>query len=229
MWIILVWIISTLCYLPMYFDGVGYIVPNTLIQMKYLFVIIPIFLSLIYVKKKISIKKWLYNIFAQKIEFEAFTLCSVIALCGIVCTCILSREVWNKGALLFNAFYLFLMATLEEIAWRGFRIESLLKKTKKFAILIVSLEWAIWHIPMWIIRNSLGLIEIPLWLVYTVFVGVILGKCMTWYKNILVPILLHTIFNLCFLMPIQINVIVVACVWLGVLIYKKVKGTPSRL
>lgn len=56
MWIILVWIISTLCYMPLYFDKLGYEVPNTLIQMKYLFVVVPAIFSLICVKRKTSIK-----------------------------------------------------------------------------------------------------------------------------------------------------------------------------
>lgn len=228
MWIILVWVISTLCYLPMYFAGVGYIVPNTLIQMKYLFVVIPLFISLVCVKKEgRHIKKWFCNMLMQKAEIEAFALCSVIALCGISCTRILGKEAWNLETILFNTLYLFLMATLEEIAWRGYRLDSLLKKTSKLAILVVSFEWAIWHIPMWMIRNSLRGNEIPFWLVYTLCVGVILGKCMTWYKNILVPIILHTIFNICFLIPIEKNVIIVACVLLGMLVYNKLKRIRS--
>ena len=230
MWIIFVWIVSTFCYLPLHFERLGYVVPNTLIQMKYLFVIVPIIFGLICVRRRTSIKKWLGNLFASKIEFEAMGVCGVIALCGILCTSILNREAWNGVSLLFSTLYLFLMATLEEIAWRGFRLESMLRKTEKCAILVISLEWAIWHIPMWMVRNSLGLNEILFWLVYTVFVGNILGRFMIWYKNILVPIVLHIIFNLCFLMPIKINVMVVFCVLVGVLILGRIKGkrnTPS--
>lgn len=229
MWIILVWVVSTCCYLPLYFEKLGYTVPNVLIQMKYLFVIVPLIFSLVCVKRRTSIKKWLGNLFVKKIEFEAWAVCGVIALCGILCTSILNRAAWNGVSLLFSAFYLFLMATLEEIAWRGFRLESMLKKTEKGAILVVSLEWAIWHIPMWMIRNSLGLNEIPFWLVYTVFIGNILGRCMIWYKNILVPIVLHTIFNLCFLMPIKINVWIVFGVLAGVLILGRIKEKKTNM
>lgn len=59
---------------------------------------------------------------------------------------------------------------------------------------------------------------------YTVLVGNILGKCMTRYKNILIPIILHTIFNVCFLMQIKIGVIVVLFLWVTVLIFEKIKG-----
>lgn len=48
---------------------------------------------MVYVKnKKIEIKKWPCNMFEQKVEFESFGLCSVIAFCGIVCTYILSSH-----------------------------------------------------------------------------------------------------------------------------------------
>ncbi len=36
--IILAWGISTLCYLPLYLDGLGYIVSNALLQTKYLLI-----------------------------------------------------------------------------------------------------------------------------------------------------------------------------------------------
>lgn len=51
---------------------------------------------------------------------------------------------------------------------------------------------------MWVIRNSQGLIEVCVWIVYTVLVGIILGKCMTQYKNILAIAVLHTTFNVSF-------------------------------
>lgn len=225
MWIILVWVISTICYLPMYFEQLGYEVPNALVQMKYLFIVVPIIFSLIFVRRKISVKKWLSGLFVKKVGIESLILCGVIAVCGILCTSILSNEAWDGISLLFSTFYLFCMAALEEIAWRGFCLNSLLqKKTGRIAVLIVSLEWAVWHIPMWMIRNSIGLDEIAFWVIYTVLVGNILGTCMIRYKNILVPIILHTIFNVCFLMPIQMNVIAVLCIWVGVLIFWKIKG-----
>lgn len=225
MWIILVWIISTICYLPLYFEKSGYAVPNALIQMKYLFVIIPIVFALICVKSRTSIMKWLGGLFVQKVGIEPFVLCGAIAFCGILCTNIFVKEAWTGISLLFGTLYLLCMAALEEIAWRGFYLESLMqKRTEGIAVLIVSLEWAVWHIPMWMIRNSVGLYEIVFWLLYTVLVGNILGKCMTRYKNILIPIILHTIFNVCFLMQIKIGVIVVLFLWVTVLIFEKIKG-----
>ncbi len=230
MWIILVWIISTICYVPLYLERIGYSVPNALIQAKYLFVLVPIIFSLLFVGRKTSIKKWLHHLFTIKMEIEALVVCSVIAFCGIFCTSILDKEAWNEMSLLFSICYLFLMAILEEIAWRGFCLESVMKKrTAGIAVLIVSFEWAIWHIPMWMIRNSLGVNEVVFWLVYTVLVGNILGNCMIRYKNILVPIILHTIFNVCFLMKITISIMVVLGIWIGCLILKTVTEKRNAL
>lgn len=220
MWILFVWIVSAICYLPLYFDTSGYAMPNILLQMKYLFVIVPIISALICVRRKVSIKKWLRGLFVHRIGIEPFVFCGLIAFCGILCTCMWGNAEWNGISLPIMALYLLCMATLEEIAWRGFYLEAILQKKKEqIAVWIVSAEWAVWHIPMWMIRNSLGLNEVIFWFMYTILVGNILGICMMRYKNIFVPIMLHTIFNICFLMPIKIGVIAVLCIWLGFLIY----------
>lgn len=225
MWIILVWILSTLCYLPLHFEKIGYSVPNALIQVKYLFVLVPILLSLLCVSTKTSINKWLHSLFVTKIENKAFIVCGVIAFCGIICTSIINVKEWKEMSSLFGICYLFFMAMLEEIAWRGFFLESIRqKKTEGIAVLIVSIEWAIWHIPMWLIRNSLDINEVFLWLVYTVLIGNILGSCMIRYKNILVPIILHTIFNVCFLMPITKSILIVLSIFIGSTILKNSKS-----
>lgn len=74
MWILFVWIVSAICYLPLYFDTSGYAMPNILLQMKYLFVIVPIISALICVRRKVSIKKWLRGLFVHRIGIEPFVL-----------------------------------------------------------------------------------------------------------------------------------------------------------
>ena len=69
-------------------------------------------------KSKTSIKKWLYKLFAIKIEIEAFVVCGIIAFCGILCTSIINIKAWNEISSLLGIVYLFFMAMLEEIAWR---------------------------------------------------------------------------------------------------------------
>ena len=76
---------------------------------------------------------------------------------------------------------------------------------------------------MWMIRNFIGIGEIIYWIIYTVIVGCILGKAIMRYRNILVPILLHTIFNVFFLMPIHINVFVVLGILVANILFEKIE------
>ena len=88
------------------------------------------------------------------------------------------------------------MALIEEVVWRGYRLRIVAKNKKEMvAILFVSLEWAVWHIPMWTMRNLIGIGEIAFWILYTVIVGCVLGKSFMRYRNILVPIFLHDVFD----------------------------------
>lgn len=221
MWIILVWIISGLCYMPLYFQKIGYQVPGILIQTRYIFVFVPLIISLVYLGKA-SIKKWIYSLITHKARFGIIGIIIVVACTGIIGTYIFDKVALNGIINPFSMGYLFIMALIEECAWRGFRLEQL--QTKRCAILIVSLEWALWHIPMWVIRNSQGLIDVCVWIVYTVLVGIILGKCMTRYKNILAIAVLHTTFNVSFLMPVKGNVVAVLCLVIVLVVFEKIRG-----
>ena len=70
---------------------------------------------------------------------------------------------------------------------------------------ITGVIWALWHITMWTIRNSLGLEEIIPLFIWAVLLSLILG--MTWFRfeNLLSVSLLHMIFNICFLAPAKYN------------------------
>lgn len=141
--------------------------------------------------------------FESKFRVEALVFCVLVAVVGIFFSNILAVQEWEVQTLLVSMVYLLFMAFLEEVAWRGFRLSAVVqKKNKVVAILLVSIEWAVWHIPMWAMRNLIGIGEIVFWILYTVIVGCILGKAFIRYRNILVPILIHTIFNVCFLMSV---------------------------
>ena len=121
------------------------------------------------------------------------------------------------------------MASIEEVVWRGYRLRIVAKNKKEMvAILFVSLEWAVWHIPMWTMRNLIGIGEIAFWILYTVIVGCVLGKSFMRYRNILVPIFLHTIFNVFFLMPVHINMLVVLSILVAMIIFEFVGGNKSE-
>ena len=90
------------------------------------------------------------------------------------------------------------------------------------------IEEVVWHIPMWTMRNLIGIGEIAFWILYTVIVGCVLGKSFMRYRNILVPIFLHTIFNVFFLMPVHINMLVVLSILVAMIIFEFVGGNKSE-
>lgn len=225
MWMLLVWIISTICYVPLFISHQGMAVPSMIINLRYAFVFVPLFLTLVFLLRNKGIKKWLIEMFELRVQVGALVCCLIIGVTGILFTNMLTMQEWKLQTLLVGMAYLFLMALIEEVAWRGYRLRIVAKKTKTemVAILFVSLEWAVWHIPMWMIRNFIGIGEIIYWIIYTVIVGGILGKAFMRYRNILVPILLHTIFNVFFLMPIHINVFVVLGILVANILFEKIE------
>lgn len=229
MWTLLVWAFSAICYCPMYFSHQGADVPAMALNLKYLFILMPLFFTFLFLLRSKGVKKWAKGMFEFRFQPEAFTLCLIAAVVGVSLSTILTKQEWKPQSMLVGAAYLFCMAWIEETAWRGYRLKAVMRDRKDAtAILLVSAEWAIWHIPMWVIRNGIGMGEIVFWILYTVTVGCILGKSFARYRNILVPVLLHTIFNVCFLMPIRINLVVVLSIWIAFVLFERVKDKQKN-
>lgn len=223
MWTLLVWIFSAICYCPLYFSQQGADVPAMALDLKYLFILMPLFFTFLFLLRSKGVRKWAKGMFEFRFQPEAFALCLIAAVVGVFLSSILAKQEWKPQSMLAGAAYLFCMAWIEEAAWRGYRLKAAMEDRKDAtAILLVSAEWAIWHIPMWVIRNGIGMGEIVLWILYTVTVGCILGKSFVRYRNILVPVLLHTIFNVCFLMPIRINLVVVLSIGIAFDLFERV-------
>lgn len=224
MWILLVWIISAICYVPLYISYQGVEVPSILLDLKYFFVLIPLIFTLFFLLRNKGIKKWLMEMFELSVRVGALVFTLIIAVVGIFFTNILTVQEWELQTLLVGMVYLFFMALIEEVVWRGYRLRSVAQNKKEVvAILFVSLEWAVWHIPMWAMRNLIGIGEIVFWILYTVIVGCVLGKSYIRYRNILVPVLLHTIFNVFFLMPVHINLLVVLSIWIAIILFERIE------
>ncbi len=229
MWILLVWIVSTICYVPLYISQQGMAVPSIILNIKYFFVLVPFFLTLVFLLRNRAIKKWLIGMFELNIQVGALAFCLIIAVVGILFTNILTVQDWELHTLLVRMVYLFFMALIEEVVWRGYRLRMVIQNKKEVeAILFVSLEWAVWHLPMWIMRNLIGIGEIFFWILYTVIVGCVLGKIFLRYRNILVSILLHTIFNVFFLMPIHINMFVVLSILVAIIVFERIEGRLKK-
>lgn len=222
-WSITVLSLSALCYLPMLFEQLGFSVSNIFLNMKYLFILIPFVVSLCYAVKNHCVKKWLSGLFCRK-QFEIGMLISLLFLViGIGTTVAYSLMAKKSGIFAENYpnfplvaaqfIYLFVMAFIEEIAWRGFFLNKLSKNGERIRYtFITGTIWGIWHIPMWSIRNMLGMGEVFLLFVWSLLLAVVLGNLFYKYHNILLCALLHTIFNICFSAPILWNIVIITII-----------------
>ena len=230
LWTFFVLILSYLCYLPTFLVKKGIDISHVILNVKYLFIAIPFLVSTLFLLKQKDLKKWFHALFFEKINFQAIICCIVIGsigLCFSIIYCMIAEEYHlftdnypTVFAVIFQCCYLFATALLEEIAWRGFLLNKLVAaKGKKIAFVYVGIVWAIWHIPMWAVRNSLGFQEIILYFIWTIFISFILGMLFYKYKNILIVSLSHTVFNTCYLTPVNYNVILLGCMLLLFFLY----------
>lgn len=171
------------------------------------------------------------QMFSGEITIKHILTWIVFAIAGILISCcyslIIREDMFQNtylsiATLLTSSIYLFITAFVEEIAWRGFLLERIsFKKKRGCSIIFVGIIRTIWHMPMWIIRNSLGIEEIAYLCIWTFLVSVVLG--ITYYKcrNVLLIAMPHVTFNICYLAPIQYNIAVLAIVIaIGILLAK---------
>ena len=230
LWVSVVYVLSVICYVPTLLEQNGIIIPNGLLYLKYLYVCIPTMAAIFLLICEMNIKVYFTQMFSGKITIK-YILTGIISMAvgifGSYCySFIVKTDVFKNTystviSLLTSCIYLLITAFVEEIAWRGFLLERLpFKKIK--SVLFVGAVWAVWHMPMWIIRNSLSFGQIVWLCIWTVIVSVVLG--MTYYqcRNILLTTMIHAAFNICYLAPMQYNVVILAIVIsAGTLLYKK--------
>ncbi len=185
LWTILVWTLSFLCYLPMLLDKNGVYVPESAQSLKYFFVVMPLFISILFALKQKCLKIFFAGLFAEKIKFRSIFICAILGCIGLLFSYIYAMVSDETDLFLYsyptvfaaavNCSYLFVTAFVEEIAWRGFLLNKIISENgKKTAFIYVGLVWSVWHIPMWAIRNSLGFKEILIYFIYTVFISFVL-------------------------------------------------------
>ena len=219
-WTALVLLLSYLCYVPMFFEKKGIHISQVLLSAKYLFVTIPLVVSILFSLKDNHLKKWLWALFAEKINYKAIFSCVIFGSVGlsfsiIYCLIVRDKDLFtnsypNALAVVINCSYLFVTALIEEIAWRGFLLNRITAaKGKKTSLVYVGIIWAIWHIPMWLIRNSLSLAEMLPLFIWAVLISIVLGMLYCRFRNIFSVSLLHMIFNICFLAPTGYNIIII--------------------
>lgn len=217
LWTISVWTLSFVCYLPILLEKKGIGVPPILTAAKYLFVIVPLVISVIFSAAHGEFKRWIAGLFAEKIKTKSIIFCALTGAAGLIFSFAYSliaseRDLFVKNyptflSVIAGSAYLFVTALAEESAWRGYLLNKLSDgKEIPFALIYTGIAWAVWHIPMWTIRNSLGIGETVLYFIWTVLLSFVLGKFFLTYKNVIATALLHMLFNICFIAPVQYNV-----------------------
>lgn len=123
-----------------------------------------------------------------------------------------------------------ILFALKQKCLKNFFAGLFAEKIKFRSIFICAiLVWAVWHIPMWAIRNSLGFKEIIIYFIYTVIISFILGIVFCEYKNILTVSLAHMIINTCYIAPVKYNVILLVCIlFLSFFLLRKRIGTFGK-
>lgn len=232
LWISLAYVLSFICYIPMLLNKYGVNIPNAFLNLKYGFIFVPALVSVLFLIHERRLKNyWIFNF--KKISLKEIVLCVVVAVIGVAVTycyaLIEKADLFGNAyssvlSLVVSCLYLFATALIEEIAWRGYLFSHLAVGEKKVtAAIFVGVVWATWHIPMWLIRNSLSSSEmIPLF-IWAVLVSVVLGMSYSVFRNILSVSILHMIFNVCFLAPVKCNVLIIFLSIMVCFVYKNTK------
>lgn len=223
-WILIVLFLSFLCYLPMLLQKQGLHIPAALLNAKYLFVLTPLACSIIVEISEHTLKQWFLDLFTSKKIFHSILICILFIITGLMTSYIYSITKGNQhlfynvypsiSFVIINGIYLFIMALLEEAAWRGFFLKRISNQTTKIHyILCTGIIWGLWHIPMWYIRNSLTIKEILFFFIWTILLSLVIGFAYYNYQNIFILAFLHTIFNTCFLAPVEWNIILLIIIF----------------
>lgn len=226
LWVCVVYILSSICYIPTMLQQHGISVPEGLSLLKYLFVCIPAASVFLFLAFEHRLKKYFSAAFSGKITLKQIGTWAILVFAGLSVsffyslaarTDLLQNTYPSVIALLTSCMYLFATAFVEELAWRGFLLEQVsIQGESVCGILLVGCIWTIWHLPMWIIRNSLGAGQIIPLCIWTLLVSVVLGITYYQCRNLLFVAILHATFNICFLAPVVNNIAALALVTIAI-------------
>jgi membrane protease YdiL (CAAX protease family) len=107
----------------------------------------------------------------------------------------------TAAVLLVNIIFLTVASLGEEIGWRGVALPALLNRYRPLtASAILGIVWATWHLPFWILTDTIGQYGISYFVLNYVFI-VPTTFYITWIfinskGSLLLPVVLHLVFNI---------------------------------
>ena len=157
-----------------------------------------------------NFREYVKDKFKTKLNFPLIIVIIAIqfSICGVIMYLLSSTN--NEGGTVFtiSSFgmlaYLFFKNLLagplgEELGWRGFVLNELqTKHTPLMAALIVGFWWGIWHLPIWFTTGFMGIQLIKyiiFFMISVISISIIITAFYNLNKNLLVPILIHQLFN----------------------------------
>lgn len=237
-WVCIVYLVSFSCYVPMLLARSGAEVPGGLLALRYGFVLTPALVSGAFLLREHGLGAWLRRSF-KAISLREAAVCLLAALLGVLVTAVCSRlgetDLFHDAypstvSLAAGCVYLFVTAVIEEAAWRGFLLRRIAAVAGRWrGVVLTGAIWAVWHIPMWSIRNALGLADIVPLLTWAILISVVLGVFFDTFGNVLSAALLHTAFNVCFLAPMQYNIaLLLLSVLMGGILRKRAGADSAK-
>ena len=218
LWLFIVYILSFICYIPSLLEQHGISLASGFLFLKYLFVCIPVITSVLFLICEHNFKTYFTQMFSGIITARHILNGIAYVVVGILvsyCYSVIAGvDLFQTSypsitTLLIGCVYLFITGFVEEIAWRGFLLERVsFEKKSMFNIIFVGVAWTIWHMPMWIIRNSLRTEQVIYFCIWTILVSFVLGITYYQCKNVLLVALIHAAFNISYLAPVQCNIII---------------------
>ena len=158
----------------------------------------------------LRLKDFIKMQFSPKLRFSVLgTVVMIQVIITVVVILLLSTTSDTPGvALSFTSFGLLLIAFLdnlvrgplgEQLGWRGFALNEVQKKHSPLkSALIVGVLWGSWHAPLWFLSGYTGvdLIKyIALFMIGIISVSVIMTLFYNLNKNLIIPIVIHQLFN----------------------------------
>ena len=146
LWVCVVHILSSICYIPMMLQQHGVSVPNGLSLLKYLFVCIPAASAFLFLAFEHRLKKYFATAFSGKIALNHIGIWAILVFAGLsvsFCyslaarTYLLQNTYPSVTVLVSSCMYLFVTAFVEELAWRGFLLVSFQSYPSFFLRLII--------------------------------------------------------------------------------------------